>query len=149
VVHDFDGVEGAPGSVVGLGFLDVETTLKADKTVREVRGLDLRTGVPVHGYEIHLGETDGPDRANEWLDLEDGGLKRPEGAVSADGSVMGSYVHGLFSADGFRRAFLGRLRAGRGQGVAYDDNVERALDAVASHLERHLDLDRLLAVAGG
>jgi adenosylcobyric acid synthase len=79
--------------------------------------------------------------------LELGG--RPEGAVSADGRVMGCYLHGLFAADGFRHAFLNRLRTRATSGVAYEAGIERTLDALAEHLETHLDLDALLEAARG
>ena len=144
-VADPRGVEGPVGDAPGLGLLDVKTVLSADKTLLRVAGHEESSGQAVRGYEIHLGETAGPDRRQPWLRLEDG---RPEGAVSADGRIMGSYVHGLFAADSFRHAFLARLRAGRFADTAYEVLVESTLDALALHLERHLDLDRLMAVAG-
>ena len=70
-----------------------------------------------------------------------------DGAMSADGRVMGCYLHGLLAADGFRAAFLARIRGRGGVAVAYEARVEAALDALADHLERCLDLDRLLALA--
>jgi adenosylcobyric acid synthase len=71
-----------------------------------------------------------------------------DGAVSADGKVMGCYLHGLFASDAFRHAFLGRLRARTSSGLAYQAEVERVLDDLADHLKAHLDLDGLLAAAG-
>ncbi|HIJ62437.1 MAG TPA: cobyric acid synthase CobQ, partial [Rhodospirillaceae bacterium] len=73
---------------------------------------------------------------------------RPDGAISADGRVMGGYLHGLFAADGFRRAFLDRLQPGAAGGLAFTAEVEAVLDRLARHLETHLDLDGLLAAAG-
>jgi adenosylcobyric acid synthase len=70
-----------------------------------------------------------------------------DGAVSADGKVMGCYLHGLFASDLFRHAFLDRIRARPSSGVAYDAEVERVLDDLADHLETHLDVDGLLAAA--
>jgi adenosylcobyric acid synthase len=72
---------------------------------------------------------------------------RTDGCISADRRVFGCYLHGLFAADGFRAAFLGRLRAREPSGLAYDAGVERTLDDLADHLERHLDVDALLAAA--
>ena len=92
---------------------------------------------------MHLGRTAGPGLARPTLEL--GG--RAEGAVSASGGVMGCYVHGLFAADGFRHAFLGRLRARAVSGGAYEAEIEAALDGLAAHLEASLDLDGLLALA--
>jgi adenosylcobyric acid synthase len=72
---------------------------------------------------------------------------RAEGARSADGRVAGCYLHGLFGADGFRRAFLEAL-GGSGDGdLAYEQRIEATLDALAAHLERHLDVPRLLEIA--
>ncbi|MEO5338704.1 MAG: cobyric acid synthase [Magnetospirillum sp. WYHS-4] len=143
-IDDPDGMEGPPGGADGLGLLDVATVLHPDKTLRETAGREVASGAAVRGYEMHLGETSGPDLAAPWLDLDADG---PEGATSKDGRVLGSYLHGLFAADGFRRTFLARLRAGRTAGAAYEAGVEAALDALARHLEEHVDVDRLLALA--
>ena len=72
---------------------------------------------------------------------------RDEGAVSADGRVMGSNLHGLFAADGFRHAFLNRIRARHASGLDFEASIEATLDALADHLEACLDLERLLEVA--
>ena len=144
-LSDPGGVEGRPGAAEGLGLLDVETVIGGDKTLREVSAVEVASGQAVRGFEMHMGRTEGADRARPWLTMDDG---RAAGARSADGRVLGCYVHGLFCADGFRRAFLGRIREGRGRGVAYDALVEETLDALAAHLEESLDLDALLAAAG-
>ena len=141
-IADPDGIEGPPGKVDGLGLLDVETTLSDDKRLEPVRGTTA-DGAPFSGYEMHMGVTEGPDRARPFARLADGS---PEGAVSADGRVIGTYIHGLFADDRQRAAWLARFGAGAAN-VAYDDLVERTLDALAAHLAAHLDLDRLLKLA--
>ncbi|MCP5366260.1 MAG: cobyric acid synthase [Hyphomicrobiales bacterium] len=143
-VADPQGIEGPPGGAPGLGLLDVETVLTGDKTLELARGADCHDRLPVEGYEMHVGLTEGPDRRRPWLTLEDG---RAEGAVSPDGRVRGSYLHGLFAADAFRRAFLDRIRSGATAGAAFEARVEETLDALAAHLEAHLDLDALLALS--
>jgi adenosylcobyric acid synthase len=143
-VTDPDGVEGAPGEAAGLGLLDVETAISGEKALRPARGVEVASGETVVGYEMHMGVTGGPDRARPWLTLDDG---RQEGACSADGRILGSYVHGLFAADGFRHAFLARIRQDRRPGVAFERLIDETLDGLADHLEAHLDLDALLAVA--
>ncbi|MDA0674892.1 MAG: cobyric acid synthase [Proteobacteria bacterium] len=143
-ITDLNGVEGPKGEAQGLGLLEVETVLAADKTLGRAAGTETGSGEAVHGYEIHLGETAGPDRRRPWLTLEDGRL---EGAVSADGRVMGCYVHGLFAADGFRRSFLRRLGASVFAEKADAARIETALDGLAAHIEAHLDIDALLAAA--
>jgi adenosylcobyric acid synthase len=143
-VEDPQGLEGPPGGTDGLGLLDVATLLLPDKTLREARGTEAASGEAVRGYEMHLGRTAGPALARPWLRLEP---DRDEGATSPDGRVFGSYLHGIFAADGFRRAFLDRLRGGRTSETAYETGIEAALDALANHLEEHVDVDRLLALA--
>jgi adenosylcobyric acid synthase len=139
-VADPQGVEGSVGSVPGLGLLDVETVLTPEKTTRAVSGRDVATGERVEGYEIHLGVTTGPDTVRPMLDL--GG--RLDGARSVDGRVSGTYVHGLFAANGLRRAFL----ALDPSDVAYETGVEAALDALADHIERYVDVEAVLGIAG-
>jgi len=72
-----------------------------------------------------------------------------DGAVSADGQVMGCYVHGLFAADGFRRAFLARFGHATSGEIGYEARIEAVLDSLADHLETHMDIDRCLAIADG
>ena len=139
-VADPDGIEGAPAEAPGLGLLDVRTVLTAEKTLIEVSGSDMLTGSPVSGYEMHVGETAGPDTARPMLTLGSG----EDGAISADGLVSGCYVHGLFASDAFRAAFLQRLRPGARAALNYEAGIDETLDALADHLETHLDLDRMI-----
>jgi adenosylcobyric acid synthase len=139
---DPDGIEGSAGAVDGLGLLDLATTLGSQKRLARVAGSELSTGAAVAGYEMHLGRTVGPGLARPMLELDG----RPDGAVSADGRVMGCYLHGLFAADGFRRAFLSRLGAA-GTGSDYETEVDAVLDRLAAHVEAHLDLEAVLAIA--
>ncbi|WP_199286348.1 cobyric acid synthase [Pseudogemmobacter humi] len=141
-VADPGGIEGPPGETPGLGLLDVTTVMQGDKRLARVQAQHAATGLTVQGYEIHIGVTTGPDCARPfaWLD------GRPEGARSADGRVEGSYLHGLFAADGFRRAWLGDFGAGNSV-LRYDARVEQILDRLADHMETHLDCDGLLALA--
>lgn len=141
-IADPDGIEGPAGHAPGLGHLDVVTRLAPAKTLSLTEARYLATGDRVSGYEIHLGVTEGPDRARAWLDV----AGRSEGAASADGRVRGTYLHGLFASDGFRRTYLTGLGAAV-SGPGYDDGLERTLDALAAHIEAHLDLDGLLALA--
>ncbi|MFZ2064367.1 MAG: cobyric acid synthase [Xanthobacteraceae bacterium] len=141
-VADPDGIEGPPGKVEGLGLLDVDTVLSADKSLEPVRGTT-SDGAPFTGYEMHIGATDGPDRARPFAHLAGGS---PEGATAPNGRIAGTYIHGLFADDRQRAAWLKRLSAGP-SAVAYEDQIERTLDALAAHLAAHLDLERLLTLA--
>ena len=141
-ISDPGGIEGTPGVVDGLGLLDVDTTLSDEKRLEPVTG-QTSDGASVTGYEMHMGVTEGADRARPFARLAEG---LSDGAVSADGRVIGTYIHGLFSDDRQRAAWLKRL-GGATAGVAYDDSIEQTLDALAAHLAAHIDLDLLLTLA--
>jgi adenosylcobyric acid synthase len=140
-IDDPHGVEGAPGKVAGLGLLDVHTVMSDAKRVTLTTATSRDGDLPVSGYEIHMGRTTGPDCSRAWLQVG----PRAEGAASADGRVLGSYLHGLFSSDPFRARFLSSL--GYDSHSHYDAGVEQALDALADHLEQHIDLEQLLSLA--
>jgi len=110
-VADPDGVDGPPGTTPGLGLLQVDTVMAGDKCLSRVQGVHLGSGQPLQGYEMHMGRTCGEDQARPFATLAGG----PEGAVSADGRVAGTYLHGMFATDAFRAAWLG------GFGVARSD----------------------------
>ena len=140
-IADPDGVDGSPGTVEGLGLLDIATLMSADKSTTLVTGTHCATGAAIEGYEIHLGRSEGDDCARPLV-MIDG---RPDGAASVDGRVQGTYVHGLFTGDAFRKAWLANL--GIASSLAYDAQIEAALDALADHCEKHLDIDRLIEIA--
>ena len=141
-IDDPDGIEGAAGRVAGLGHLDVTTVMKPEKRLALTTATYLPSGDAVQGYEIHIGQTEGPDRARAWLSV--GG--RPEGAADPSGRVKGCYLHGLFAADRFRATFLQGLGA-TAPASTYGAGVEATLEALASHLETHLDIDAILGLA--
>jgi adenosylcobyric acid synthase len=141
-IADPHGMEGPRQTVPGLALLEIETVLTEDKRLAETSGVELATGMPVTGYEMHVGETAGAGLQRPMLHLSGG----PDGCVSADGLVAGCYLHGLFASDPFRRAFLAALGADPGE-IAYERQIETTLDALADHLERNLDLSTLLAAA--
>lgn len=142
-IIDDDGIEGAPSRVDGLGHLDITTVMKPHKRLARSTATYLPTGDTVRGYEIHIGETTGPDCDRAWLSLDG----RGEGAATANGQIRGCYLHGLFTADAFRTAFLAELGASL-PASHYAKGVEDTLDALAAHLEAHLDIDALLGLAG-
>jgi adenosylcobyric acid synthase len=146
-VADPYGIEGPPGKEEGLGLLDLETQLGRSKTLTEAAGRERTTGEAVKGYEMHVGTTEGADTAHPMLELEGG---RVDGAISPDGRVMGCYLHGLFAADGYRRALLRRLVGGNvALGPDFDAELEATLDALADHIAAHVDLDRIWEIARG
>jgi len=139
-IADPDGIEGVPGVSEGLGLLDVETVLSPVKQLRVEDATHVESGQSIAGYHMHLGVTEGPDRARPFASL----AGENEGAVSADGRVSGTYLHGLFAADAFRRAFLGNAAS---PDLAFEASIEQTLDALAEHLEKHIDINALLALA--
>jgi adenosylcobyric acid synthase len=141
-IHDPDGVEGLAGSVEGLGILDCDTVLTGSKKLEEVEGTGLN-GAPLKGYEMHVGVTHTAAALQPFAVLADG---RRDGAVSADGQVFGTYLHGLFAHDGQRRAWLDMLGAER-SALNYEQNVDDVLNALADHVERSVDVARLLEIA--
>ncbi|MEG3177136.1 cobyric acid synthase [Sphingomonas sp. RB3P16] len=140
-IADPDGIEGPASSVAGLGLLDVATVMTGAKTVSAVSGT--AAGAPFDGYEIHMGATTGPDTLRPAGHFADG---RAQGAVSADGLVTGSYVHGLLGDARQRGAWLARI-GGMGQGPDHRASIDTALDAIAATLERHVDIDAILALS--
>jgi adenosylcobyric acid synthase len=140
-IADPDGIEGPAATVDGLGLLDIATVMSADKSTRLVQGIHSVTGAPIEGYEIHLGRSEGRDCARPVVTIDG----RPDGASTADGRVQGTYVHGLFTGDAFRKAWLANL--GIASTLAYEAQIESALDALADHLEVHLDIEAILNIA--
>jgi adenosylcobyric acid synthase len=142
-IADPDGIEGPPGSAAGLGLLEITTELTGDKSLVAVQGRTVADDVAVAGYEMHIGRTTGTGTQRPLLRLDDGRL---DGAVSVDGRVAGSYLHGFFAGDAQRAAWLVRLGA-PASSLAYEALVEQTLDALAEHLDAHLDVDKLLSLA--
>ena len=137
-IHDPQGADGQAGAVRGLGLLDIETTMSPDKRLTRIAGTAL--GQPVAGYEIHMGRSQGPDCARPFACIPD-----PDGAISPDGRIIGTYLHGLFSDDRFRATYLSRLGAASQPG--YEAGVDQVLNDLADHLQAHLDLDGLFKLA--
>ena len=157
--HDWDqagsrpgkaGSPPGPGTVAGLGLLDVTTRFEATKVVRQRRGTCL--GQSVDGYEIHHGRVERGDGTPAWVHLDDAAGAEEEGAVEPERAVvLGTSLHGLFEADAFRAAFLSEVGRRRGKtfvpaGVSFAAAREAQIDALADLLEAHLDLDRLFAL---
>ncbi|GAB1582365.1 cobyric acid synthase [Phyllobacterium phragmitis] len=142
MVRDPEGIEGDIREIAGLGLLDIETVMEPEKTVRNSVAHSVMFDVPLEGYEIHLGRTTGPDCTRPAIILNN----VPDGAVSPDGRVFGTYLHGLFSSDAFRAAFMQSLGVTGGT-VSYRAQVEQALDEVAEELAHCLDVDGLFNLA--
>lgn len=147
-IHDPCGLEGEAGSSAGLGLLDVETALEHGKQLRNVRGTLALDNAPVSGYEIHAGVTRGPALLRPALHLETG----DDGALSDDGQILGTYVHGLFESPAACDALLawaGLAEPGTPNYLALREaGIERLADAVEAHLDMGA-LAHLLGLAHG
>jgi adenosylcobyric acid synthase len=142
-IADPCGIEGAKESAPGLGLLDFDTVIAGEKTLAEVTGATVADAAPVKGYEMHMGVSTGPDTTRPLVRLRDG---RADGAISTNGRVAGTYVHGFFADDAQRRAWVERL-GGMPSHHSHDAEIESTLDALAAHLEAHIDIDHLLRLA--
>jgi adenosylcobyric acid synthase len=140
------GLEGAAGSSAGFGWLELDTVLEREKQLRNVTGTLLLddAGASLRGYEIHAGVSRGAALARPFADLG----THSDGAISADGRILGTYVHGLFDEPGALQALL--RWAGLHDAVPVDRNAlrEAALDRLADTLEAHLDLAAVLRLLG-
>ncbi len=142
LVRDPQGIEGPVGETPGFGHLAIETEMTPDKRLTRTAAIHHATGLAMQGYEIHIGRSEGPDRQRPFAMVDDS----PEGAMSADGRVMGSYLHGMFSNDTFRAGFLRHI-GGQSSKLRYEAGVEATLDRLAAHLEKHVDVSGLFALA--
>ena len=140
-ISDPDGIEGAPETIEGLGLLDVHTRLIGAKALERVTGT--AWGQSFTGYEMHVGLTEGPDCARHFARMADG---RVDGAVSPDGGVYGTYVHGLFASTDARAGLMASLNV-NSTGADYAASVGQALDEIAAQLELHADIDGMIEIA--
>ena len=144
-LHDPLGLEGAPGSSAGLGLLDINTVLEEQKQLRNVRGHLALEDAPVSGYEIHAGVTTGAALEHAAVRLDDG---RQDGAQSADGQILGTYLHGLFESPAACAALLRWAGLENVQHVDYHALRERDIERLADLVENHLDGALLRTLCG-
>ena len=145
-VEDPGGVDGPPGVTAGLGLLDIRTVMAPEKRLAQVEALHVASGQGLSGYEIHIGRTSGASCDRPFASINGRHNVANDGAVSSDGRIAGTYLHGIFASDEFRRWFLTDLGAPVSQS-SYRLTVERAIDDWADHLEAHCDIDGLLGLA--
>ncbi len=144
-LSDPHGLEGAAGDSAGLGWLALDTVLEPEKQLRNVRGRLALEDAEVGGYEIHAGVTTGPALENPAVRLDNG---RCDGALSADGQVMGTYLHGLFEAPDACAALLRWAGLGEVQPLDYHGLRERDIERLADQVEAYLDTAKLKALCG-
>ncbi|WJW75157.1 cobyric acid synthase [Thiohalobacter sp. IOR34] len=137
-LHDPQGIEGPAGSSEGLGLLDLETRLETDKQLRRVRGRLGLESAEVEGYEIHAGRSEGAALERPAVHLDDG---RCDGALSEDGQILATYLHGLFEQPAACSALLRWAGLEEAQPLDYHGLREAAIERLADTLEEHLDMD--------
>ncbi len=144
VIRDPDGIEGSPGESIGLGLLDMTTTLTREKILRRCIGTLCIGGAAVAGYEIHVGTSSGAALTNPAIDFGD----RHDGARSADGQILGSYLHGLFDTPAALATLLGW--AGLDDPTPFNFAALRVqqIDRLADAVQTHLDMTRVEALLG-
>ncbi|MEM7662084.1 MAG: cobyric acid synthase [Pseudomonadota bacterium] len=142
-ISDPHGVDGTPGIAEGLGLLEVDTTMTQEKRVASIKGISVRSSEPITGYEIHMGCTDGPDTTHPFARIDG----KPDGATSLNGRIQGTYIHGAFTGDAFRSAWLKDAGIDGDTELNFQAAVENAIDAVADGVEAAVDVDALLALA--
>ncbi len=142
LIRDPGGVEGEAGESPGLGLLDMTTTLQPQKQLRQVAGVIVPWQEPVEGYEIHCGHSEGTALEVPFARLPAG----PDGAVSGDGQVIGSYIHGLFDHPGAAASLLRWAGLEQSQSTDYRALRESQIERLADCIEQHLDMAALYPV---
>ncbi|MEG0379125.1 MAG: cobyric acid synthase CobQ, partial [Eubacterium sp.] len=159
VIEDPHGVESNVASIEGLGLLAMKTVLEEEKRTTRVNGLikgyfmgiDLAES-PITGYEIHMGDTTPLGDTTRFAILEDG---RADGGISVDGSVMGTYLHGIFDNDVFREKLIEKLKKKKNISSDIETGMsdfkafkESQYDLLAETVEKSLDMPKLLEIIG-
>ena len=142
LVRDPLGIEGSTRATAGLGLLDIETTMGAQKMLRQISGTEVTTGARIEGYEMHIGLSSGPATAHPMVRFDDGSL---DGALTDHGRIAGCHIHGLFHSTAYRTALLASLGA-RSTGADHAASVDAALDELARQIERTLRIEDLLRI---
>nr|WP_290699426.1 cobyric acid synthase [Halomonas sp. UBA3074] len=141
-VDDPDGLEGQPGKVAGLGLLPLTTRMVRGKQLRSVSGVLVGETATVTGYEIHNGVSEGPALSRPLFDING----RPEGSVSDDGQIIGTYLHGLFDHPEACHELLKQLGLADGEQNDYQAHRERELDRLADMLEAQVDIEAVIGL---
>jgi len=151
-INDPHGLESARKQVRGMDILPVVTSLKADKILAQVEAEEITSGLKICGYEIHHGQTRFTGRCGRLFKVSSCNgekIKYAEGAVSGDGRILGTYIHGIFDAGPFRREFLNRLRKTKGWpalAVKENFNPDKEFDKLAQLVKENIDMGALRSI---
>lgn len=139
-LHDPNGIEGAPGTIAGLGLLDIETVIETQKQLALVEGHLIWDETPVSGYEIHMGVSEGPALKNPAIQLDN----KVDGVISKDNQIMGTYLHGLFDKETALHGLLNWAGLENIKTFDYEALREQEIDRLANEMLQYLDIDALL-----
>ena len=143
-IADGQGYDGIPSNAEGLGLLDVQTIMGKEKNLGKKEFISTVNGKKISGYEIHLGITSGSDCNKPFATLRE----RKDGAISSNGLVMGTYLHGLFFSDEFRNKFVAKISGNeKEEDVSFIDNIDYILEEFVDVLENNLDVESILSTA--
>lgn len=155
-----DEVESGLGTLPGLGLLNTVTHFAQHKTTTQVEAtmsselpgwLAAASGLPVRGYEIHMGETTLNEDSRPVMQLRKNGQGVADGAVTEDGLAFGTYLHGLFDSDDFTRALINGLRVRKGlqpldMTFQYGQYKLQQFDLLAEGMREHIDIDKIYQI---
>jgi len=154
-IYDKNGLESKFRQIRGLNLLPVETILKTNKILAQVKARDLFSGLELSGYEIHHGRSNiaGDCKpAFEITERNDRKLKLADGAISSDNRILGTYIHGIFETEAFRRDFLNRLRRKKGWPILQAKgrfNLDDEFDKLAKLVRENINTDLLYRMLKG
>jgi adenosylcobyric acid synthase len=158
-IRDPDRVESESADEPGLGLLDMETTFYREKTTTQVQARTM--GVPfspetkISGYEIHMGNSvlgKSASPAFEIISRNNKTAQTTDGAVDGQGRTLGTYIHGIFDNDNFRKNFIQHLRKRKGlsplnhTGPSNTEAKEQAFDRLAKIVRESLDMKQLYRI---
>jgi adenosylcobyric acid synthase len=151
-ICDPAGIESRKAIMSGLGLLPVRTTLLAEKQLHQVAAEEIVSGLSVQGYEIHHGSTKFTGRCNPVFNVKQGsGEGKTDGASSRDNTIWGTYIHGVFDNDAFRRNFLNRIRDRKGLKPCAVTRFcpDKEFDKLATIVRKNLDIQTLYSILAG
>ncbi|MCX5894394.1 MAG: cobyric acid synthase [Proteobacteria bacterium] len=159
VIKDPHGVEHSSGEIEGLGLLPVSSVMEKDKVTSRVAGMfhlpGQHAGVPVEGYEIHMGRTSviaEHEACFLWRNTAQGSPGTVNGVASTDGNIWGTYLHGIFENDAFRDMFVQWIAnshvSAQGDNLSYAAFKEKNYDMLADIVEQHVNVSYILQKMG-
>lgn len=158
-ISDPDGTEEG-GSIKGMGLLPADTVFRGSKTRTRVTGsfrniegdMDRLAGTGVEGYEIHMGATTLKEGAVPLTEITDevSGETKEDGAHKDN--IFGTYVHGIFDADGVAKKIVEALAVKKGMDVSEIESIdysafkEQQYDLLAQQLRENMDIKKIYEI---